>query len=73
MVVQQGGGCTALLYEHGVEYLRWRAVSRLNGKLFESWKRDRYHTTRWRLTSSLATRDETARPWSLSQACWSFV
>ena len=31
---------------HGVEYFGGGlSVSRLNGKLFESWKRDRYHTT----------------------------
>lgn len=72
MVVQQGGGCTALLYEHGVEYLRWRAVSRLNGKLFESWKRDRYHTTFVGLR--IWRRETRPRDFGLvSQACWSFV
>lgn len=57
MVVQElaGGGCTALLFMStelnfllGMVARRERGVSRLNGKLFESWRRD--HETRVRET-----------------------
>ena len=65
-------------FNSGVERARGRGVSRLNGKLFESWKRDRYQYYasaspfemdggRYRIVSydtSYETRDETARPWS---------
>jgi hypothetical protein len=61
-------------FNSGVERARGRGVSRLNGKLFESWKRDVINTTSaspfgdgWGTISyrtSYETRDETARPWS---------
>ena len=59
-------------FNSGVE--RGRGVSRLNGKLFESWKRDCYQYDEcesvgdgWGTISyrtSYETRDETGRPWS---------